>query len=106
MFQGYNDEKKQNPSNKNAFRMTLKSSNGDEKIEYFYFGPGEYDDDTKHFGIGNLHIHPNIVDELRQIIKIRETKVVDIIADWFSEKFDLDVDNISIYPERKTPAIY
>jgi hypothetical protein len=106
MFQGYNDEKKQNPSNKNAFRMTLKSSNGDEKIEYFYFGPGEYDDDTKHFGIGNLHIHPNIVDELRQIIKIRETKVVDIIADWFSEKFDLDVDNIGIYPERKTPAVY
>jgi hypothetical protein len=46
------------------------------------------------------------VDELRQLIKIRETKVVDIIADWFSEKFNLDVDNISIYPERKTPAVY
>jgi len=95
-------DKKINPYNPNAYRIEL----GDDAITYFYFGPGEYDDDTKHYGIGMLHIHPNIVDELRQLIKIRETKVVDIIADWFSEKFNLDVDNISIYPERKTPAVY
>jgi hypothetical protein len=51
-------------------------------------------------------MHPDIVDTLRQLINIRESKVVDIVADWFSEKFEVDIDEISVYPERKTPAIY
>jgi hypothetical protein len=53
-----------------------------------------------------LHIHPYIVDTLRQLINIRESKVVDIVADWFSEKFEVDIDEISIYPNRKNPPVY
>ena len=53
-----------------------------------------------------MHIHPDIVDTIRKLVGIRETKVVDIVTDWFSEKFEVDVDEISIYPERKTPAVY
>ena len=61
---------------------------------------------TKHFGQGYLHINPNIVDELRQLIKIRETKVIDIVADWFSEKFQVDIDEALIYPKRKNTPVY
>jgi hypothetical protein len=31
---------------------------------------------------------------------------MDIIADWFSEKFNEDIDEISIYPERRNPPVY
>jgi hypothetical protein len=53
-----------------------------------------------------LHVHHNIVDDLRKLIKTRETKVMDIVADWFSEKYNVDIDEVSIYPTRKTPAVY
>lgn len=104
---GNSDSKKiQNPHNPDAYRIELKAPEKSETISYFYYGPGEYDDDTKHYGIGSLHIHPDIVDTIRKLVGIRETKVVDIVTDWFSEKFEVDVDEISIYPERKTPAVY
>ena len=102
MFKDITTDKEINPYNPNSYRIEL----GDDAITYLYFGPGEYDDDTKHYGIGVLHIHPNIVDELRQLIKIRETKVMDMVADWFSEKYNVDIDEVRIYPTRKKPAVY
>ena len=106
IFENSDSEKIQNPYNPDAYRINLKVPKKSETISYFYYGPGEYDDDTKHYGIGSLHIHPDIVDTIRKLVGIRETKVVDIVTDWFSEKFEVDVDEISIYPERKTPAVY
>lgn len=106
IFENSDSEKIQNPHNPDAYRIELKAPEKSETISYFYYGPGEYDDDTKHYGIGSLHIHPDIVDTIRKLVGIRETKVVDIVTDWFSEKFEVDVDEISIYPERKTPAVY
>lgn len=106
IFGNSDSEKIQNPHNPDAYRIELKAPEKSETISYFYYGPGEYDDDTKHYGIGSLHIHPDIVDTIRKLVGIRETKVVDIVTDWFSEKFEVDVDEISIYPERKTPAVY
>jgi len=106
MFEDVNPKKEVNPHNPNAYRLILGN------INYFYFGAGEYDDwgpggeGTKHYGVGHLHVHPDIVDTLRKTIKIRESKVVDVIADWFSEKFEVDIDEISIYPKRKNPPIY
>jgi hypothetical protein len=89
-----------NAHNPNAYRLILGN------ITYFYYGPGEYDDNTPHYGVGMLHIHPDIVDTLRNMISVRESKVIDIIADWFSEKFGVDVDEISIHPHRKEPPVY
>jgi len=106
IFQKLDFEKIQNPYNPDAYRIELKAPKKSETISYYYYGPGEYDDDTKHYGIGTLHIHPNIVDDLRRLIKTRETKVMDIVADWFSEKYQVDIDEVSIYPDRKTPAVY
>ena len=102
MFKDVEPKKEQNPNNESAYKIRL----GDAKISYFYFGEGEYDDGTPHYGIGNLLINPDIVDTLRKLIKVRESKVIDIVADWFSEKFGVDVDETSLYPQRKNPTIY
>ncbi len=100
-FEDINPDKKINPYNPDAYRIDL-----GEYISYFYFGPGEDDDGNTHYGVGSIHIHPDIVDTLRQIFNIRESRVIDVIADWFSEKFEVDIDEISVYPERKNPAVY
>jgi hypothetical protein len=112
IFGNSDSEKTQNPHNPNAYRIELKTPKRADTISYYYFGEGEYDDwgpggeGTKHYGVGHLHVHHNIVDDLRKLIKTRETKVMDIVADWFSEKYNVDIDEVSIYPKRKKPAVY
>ena len=100
-----------NPHNPDAYRIELHPNTGSEEITYYFYGSGEFDDTyfgmeaRKHYGIGHLHIHPDIVDTIRLMITIRETKVLDIVADWFSQKFEVDIDEVSIFPKRgKTPV--
>ena len=90
----------------NTWRITMFDKNGKEQLVYFWFGPGTYDDDTPHNGIGNLHVHPNIADFIRKTFSIREGRAVDIVADWVSEKFGVDIDEISVYPNREKPVNY
>lgn len=99
-------DKEINPYDSSAYRVDLKDKKGKETISYFYYGFGEYDDGTKHNGVSSLHVHPDIVDTLRNNVSIRESKVLDLISDWFSEKYNVDVDEISIYPEREKPTSY
>lgn len=101
-------DKEFNYYNSDSYRVDLKDKKGRGTISYFYYAPEEYDDDdvTKHNGISSLHVHPDIVDTLRSNVSVRESKVLDLISDWFSEKYNVDVDEISIYPERKKPAVY
>ena len=108
IFGDVKSDKRVNSYNSDSYRLDLRDKKSNKTISYFYDGPGTYDDDddTKHNGIGSLHIHPDIVDNLRNNISVRETKVLDLISDWFSEKYDVDVDEVSIYPSRQKPPVY
>lgn len=104
-FSESNSVKEQNKYNPDAYSINLHDNYGNNTITYFWYGPGTDDDDNPHYGVGMMHIHPDIADTIRNMFNIRETKVVDILSDWFSEKFDVDIDNVSIFPGRKkTPA--
>lgn len=112
MFAGVEAKKEVNIHNENAYRISLTAPKTNDEITYYFYGTGEYDDwraggeGTKHFGIGHLHINPDIVDALRVMVRARETKVVDIISDWFSEKYQVDIDEVALYPKRKKPPVY
>lgn len=97
------------PSNYNE-GYTCGLYNNDKKLMWYIWYPpdGAYDDDddTKHRGIGHLQINPQIVDFIRKTFKIRETKSIDIISDWVSNKIDSEVDTATIYPNREKPTIY
>lgn len=97
-----------NPYSANTYRMELRSKKNRMSIAYNYYGPGTYDDDddTEHNGVGTLNIHSDIVDSIRNNVSIRETKVIDLISDWFSEKYNVDVDEAYIYPRREKPPVY
>lgn len=90
----------------NTWRVEMFSDNKRNLITYFWYGPGEDDDGNPHNGIGSIHVHPEIVDTLRNTFSVRESKILDIIADWVSETLNVDIDEISIYPHRKGSANY
>jgi hypothetical protein len=108
LFEKENFEKIVNPYVKdgNTWRIEMFSDEGKKLITYFWYGPGEYDDGTKHEGIGSIYVHHELVDTLRNNLKVRESKILDIISDWVSEKFNADVDEVEIHPKGGTPTIY
>ena len=95
-----------NPSTEKYFRVDMYDSKGRNLITYIWFGPRKYDDGTPHNGIGSLHVHPDIADFIRNTFSVRESKAVDMVADWVSEKLGVDIDEISVYPNRETPPTY
>lgn len=96
-------EKEINPYDKTGDTYSLKifDQEGNEFLSYFYFPPGTDDDGNPHDGIGNLHVHWKTDDMIRKIFSIRQSKVIDTIADWVSEKFGIDVDEVTIYPRQR-----
>jgi hypothetical protein len=106
MFSNKDFRKELNPyvQDGNTWRVDLYDKNKKNSISYFWYGPGADDDGNEHNGVGSLHINPNILDTLRTTLGIRESKILDIVADWVSEKLNVDIDDISIYPHRnRTP---
>lgn len=88
----------------NTWRIDMFNDKKRNTISFFWYGPGEDDDGNPHNGVGSLQIHPDIVDTLRGAFSVRESKILDVIADWVTETLDVDVDEIAIYPSRnKTP---
>jgi len=98
LFSNEDFRKEDNEYNPNAWRMRMYTNKGENLLSFFWYGPGEYDDGSPHTGVGNLHIHYGLVDNLRNNLTVRESKVIDIIADWVSEKFNVDVDDAGIHP--------
>ena len=104
------DEKEKSTyNNRGDYTIQMFNSDGKKLLFYIWYGAGgayDDDDDTVHNGIGHLQIHPYIVDFIRSTFKIRETKAIDIISDWVSNKIDSEVDTATIYPNREKPTIY
>lgn len=93
----------------NTYRMYISKSKGKPvSLSYFYFEPGTYEDgETEHFGIGGLSVDGKLVDTIRKMFSVRESRVLDLIADWLSEKLEIDIDNVDIdSSSRKTPPVY
>ncbi len=97
-----NVEKEINPYDKtgNTYRLNMFDQDGKEFLNYFYFPPGEDDDGNPHNGHGSIHIHWETDDMIKKIFSIRGTKVMDVISDWVSDTFGVDVDEAAIYPEK------
>lgn len=97
-----------NPYVKSGDTYTIEMHNdkGDLILNYYWFEPGEYDDGSPHNGIGDLTIHSDLVDTLRSSFTMRESKILDIIADWVSEKLETDIDTVSVYPKSEKPTVY
>jgi len=104
-----NQSKEHSTYDENTYTIKMYDKNDNKMLYYIWYAPGgSYDDDydTIHNGIGSLQVHPNLVDLFRRIIKIRVSKILDIISEWVDEQVEDEVDEVTIYPERFTPPVY
>lgn len=100
MMEGGGVKKEENPYSNGAYRIHMYNSDDEEIIVYFYFPPGEDDDGNPHNGIGSIHVNWAIEDKITKIFSLRQSKVLDIIADWVTDKFGVDVDEVDVYPKK------
>lgn len=92
--------KEENPYSNGAYRIHMYNEDDKEIMTYFYYPPGEDDDGNPHDGHGSLQVNWIVDDKIKKILSIRQSKVLDIIADWLSDKFNVDVDEVVIYPTK------
>ena len=102
LLEGWKVVRDNNPHVKSGktYRLNMYDKNGENFITYFYFEPGEDDDGNVHDGHGSIHLHWKVNDTIKKLLSIRQTKVSDIVGDWVSDKFNVDVDEIDIYPTK------
>ena len=100
LSEGGKVEKVDNPYWKESYRVNLYDKNGENFITFFYAQPGEDDDGNIHDGHGSIHLHWKVNDTIKKLLSVRQTKVLDYVADWVSEKLNVDVDEVDIYPNK------
>jgi len=100
MMEGGGVKREENPYSNGAYRIHMYNSDDEEIIVYFYFPPGEDDDGNPHNGIGSIHVNWAIDEKITKIFSLRQSKVLDIIADWVTDKFGVDVDEVDVYPKK------
>ena len=89
-----------------VWRVEIYTDDGEHPMSYFWYGPGEDDDGNPHNGMGSLYIDSNLVDNLRISLNVRESKIIDIIADWVSEKLNVEIDEVDITREPGNRSVY
>lgn len=90
-------EREENPYNDVGFSIKIKDINDRQLFQYNFFPAGESWDDPSdkiYPAYGNLYIREKFVEDLIDFLNVRETKVLDLIADWFTKKYNVDVDNV------------
>lgn len=109
MFSNKDFRKEINPYVKDGgtWKIDMFDNDGKKLISYYWYGPGgNWDDDenTPHNGVGSLAVNQYLVDSFRKTFTIRQSKVLDIIADWVSETLDVDIDEVEMSPKTGTPT--
>ena len=104
-----NLKKEENSYDNRSYNVKMYNKDNQRLLYYIWYAPGggwDDDDDTVHNGVGSLQVHPSIVDLFRQMFKLRETKILDIITEWVDNKVEDEVDEVTIYPYREKPPVY
>ena len=85
-----------------TYSLELHNEEGKNLLSFYYFpktdntigGERDIQDSS-----GSLHVHYRLYDELKGFLPLRKSGILNIIADWFTDKYNLDVDEVSIYPK-------
>lgn len=102
LMEGGNVERENNPYVKsgNTYRLNISNKDGERFLTYFFHEAGEDDDGNPHNGHGSIHVHWSVDDTLRKLLSVRPTTILDMVADWVTDRFNVDVDEVDIYPNK------
>jgi NAD kinase len=83
----------------NKFRFAVKHPSFTHK----FFNADKEDPGDLMLVVGGDHsfafIAESLVSDMVNIFTIRTTKILDIYGDWISNKFNIDINEVSIYPK-------
>ena len=91
--------REENPYREGSYSLKIsRNKNSGNVFNFIFTAPGESWDDPSDIILPEnsvLYVRNKLVDDLIKLLNVRETKVLDLIADWFTKKYNVDVDYVS-----------
>jgi len=82
-------------------RWDLYSKSGKWLMFYIHYGPKHMNGKVVEGESGYLSLQHSLVTLFMRNLRFRESKVLDLLADWFTKTFDVDIDSVDIYMRHK-----
>jgi len=90
--------KSDNPYREGSYQLKIANIKNKQMLFNFIFTAAgdSWDDPTDKIypANGTLYIQTDLLKELSGFLNVRETKALDLIADWFTTKYNVDVDEV------------
>jgi len=78
-------------------RWDLYSKSGMFLMYYIHYGPKHMNGKVVEDESGYLSLDKRLVSLFMRNLRFRESKVLDLLADWFTKTFEADIDSVDIY---------
>lgn len=78
-------------------KWELFDKNGKWLMYYIHYGPKHMNGKVVEDESGYLALDKSLVSLFMRNLRFRESKVLDLMADWFTKTFDADIDSVDIH---------
>jgi len=82
-------------------RWDLYSKSGKFLMYYIHYGPKHMNGKVVENESGYLSLQHSLVSLFMRNLRFRQSKVLDLLADWFTKTFDVDIDSVDIHMKYK-----
>ena len=82
-------------------RWDLYSKSGKFLMHYIHYGEKHMDGKVVENESGYLSLQHSLVSLFMRNLRFRQSKALDLLADWFTKTFEVDIDSVDIYMKHK-----
>lgn len=82
-------------------RWDLYSKSGKFLMHYIHYGEKHMDGKVVENESGYLSLQHSLVSLFMRNLRFRQSKALDLLADWFTKTFEADIDSVDIYMKHK-----
>jgi len=82
-------------------RWDLYSKSGKFLMYYIHYGEKHMNGKVVENESGYLSLQHSLVSLFMRNLRFRQSKVLDLLADWFTKTFDVDIDSVDIHMKYK-----
>ena len=93
--------RKSDTDNYGNTKWDLYNKNGKWLMYYIHYGEKHMNGKVVEGESGYLSLQHSLVTLFMRNLRFRESKVLDLLADWFTKTFDVDIDSVDIYMRHK-----
>ena len=82
-------------------RWDLYSKSGKFLMYYIHYGEKHMNGKVVENESGYLSLQHSLVSLFMRNLRFRQSKALDLLADWFTKTFEVDIDSVDIYMKHK-----